>query len=176
MRLPPALSWPGPGIFAAANPRREHRSIRAFSRLMESVGDSQVGGFVIQDAGWSWRPAEMPRPLSEDLRERLVRAVSSGSSRNAAAKKFEVSVSAVIQLVHPPRTRQVRFPRAFGADWLGDGIDLQYQLGDFLPICSFLFGIQQAQIGHGVLFIIAGQDEISWRRVGNGRIERWSLH
>jgi transposase len=41
----------------------------------------------------------MPRPLSADLRERLVRAVSSGSSRNAAAKKFEVSVSAVIKLL-----------------------------------------------------------------------------
>jgi transposase len=66
---------------------------------MESVGDSQLASFVIQDAGWSWRPAEMPRPLSEDLRERLVRAVSGGSSRNAAAKKFEVSVSAVIKLV-----------------------------------------------------------------------------
>lgn len=41
----------------------------------------------------------MPRALSEDLRERLVRAVSGGSSRNAAAKKFEVSVSAVIKLL-----------------------------------------------------------------------------
>lgn len=41
----------------------------------------------------------MPRPLSNDLRERLVRAVSGGLSRNAAAKKFDVSVSAVIKLL-----------------------------------------------------------------------------
>jgi transposase len=41
----------------------------------------------------------MPRPLSFDLRERLARAVSGGSSRNAAAKKFEVSVGAVIKLL-----------------------------------------------------------------------------
>lgn len=41
----------------------------------------------------------MPRPLSNDLRARLVRAVNGGLSRNAAAKKFEVSVSTVIKLV-----------------------------------------------------------------------------
>jgi transposase len=41
----------------------------------------------------------MPRPLSGDLRERLIRAVSGGLSRNAAAKKFDVSVSAVIKLL-----------------------------------------------------------------------------
>ncbi len=41
----------------------------------------------------------MPRPLSNDLRSRLVRAVSNGLSRNAAAAKFEVSVSTVIKLL-----------------------------------------------------------------------------
>jgi putative transposase len=41
----------------------------------------------------------MGRPLSKDLRERIVKAVESGTSRNAAAKRFAVSVSAVIKLM-----------------------------------------------------------------------------
>lgn len=41
----------------------------------------------------------MPRPLSNDLRERIVRAVSGGLSRNAAAQRFQVSVSAVVRLM-----------------------------------------------------------------------------
>jgi putative transposase len=41
----------------------------------------------------------MPRPLSNDLRERIVRAVEGGLSRNAAAKKYDVSVSAVVKLM-----------------------------------------------------------------------------
>lgn len=47
----------------------------------------------------------MPRPLSNDLRERIVRAVEGGLSRNAAAAKFDVSVSAVVKLMqHWQRT------------------------------------------------------------------------
>ncbi len=41
----------------------------------------------------------MTRPYSEDLRERIVRVVESGSSRNAAAKRFEVSISFVVKLM-----------------------------------------------------------------------------
>jgi transposase len=41
----------------------------------------------------------MPRPLSNDLRERLVRAVENGMSRAAAARKYEVSPSCVIKIV-----------------------------------------------------------------------------
>ena len=41
----------------------------------------------------------MPRPLSNDLRERVVKAVESGMSRNAAAEKFEVSISAAVKLL-----------------------------------------------------------------------------
>jgi len=47
----------------------------------------------------------MPRPLSNDLRERIVRAVEGGLSRNAAAAKFDVSISAVVKLMqHWTRT------------------------------------------------------------------------
>ena len=40
----------------------------------------------------------MPRPLSLDLRERLVEAVTSGLSCNAVAKRFSVAPSSVIKL------------------------------------------------------------------------------
>ena len=39
------------------------------------------------------------RPYSEDLRERIVRAVEGGMSRNAAAKHFGVAVSTVVKLL-----------------------------------------------------------------------------
>lgn len=41
----------------------------------------------------------MPRPLSQDLRARLVQAVENGLSRRSAAKRFGVSPSAVIKLL-----------------------------------------------------------------------------
>jgi transposase len=41
----------------------------------------------------------MPRAYSQDLRDRVVRAVDRGASRRATAVKFEVSVSFVIRLV-----------------------------------------------------------------------------
>ena len=41
----------------------------------------------------------MARPLSMDLRERIVEAVESGDSRNATAKRFAVSASCVIKLM-----------------------------------------------------------------------------
>ena len=41
----------------------------------------------------------MTRPYSEDLRERIVRVVEAGTSRNAAAKQFDVSVSFVVKLM-----------------------------------------------------------------------------
>lgn len=41
----------------------------------------------------------MARALSKDLRARIVEAVDGGESRNAAAKRFIVSVSCVVKLV-----------------------------------------------------------------------------
>lgn len=41
----------------------------------------------------------MAKPLSEDLRERIVEAVEGGSSRRATALRFAVSISAVIKLM-----------------------------------------------------------------------------
>lgn len=41
----------------------------------------------------------MPRPYSQDLRERIVGAVEAGASRRAAAQQFGISVSCVVKLV-----------------------------------------------------------------------------
>lgn len=41
----------------------------------------------------------MARPLSRDLRRRIVEAVEAGASRNAVAKRFDVSASTVIKLM-----------------------------------------------------------------------------
>ena len=41
----------------------------------------------------------MVQALSLDIRKRMVKAVDSGSSRNAVAKRFDVAVSTVIKLM-----------------------------------------------------------------------------
>ena len=41
----------------------------------------------------------MARPLSTDLRERIVASVGGGASRNGTAERFDVSPSAVIKLM-----------------------------------------------------------------------------
>lgn len=45
----------------------------------------------------------MTRPLSNDLRERVVAAVLSGESRRSAAKRFGISVSAAVKLLQRHR-------------------------------------------------------------------------
>src|ERR687883_919417 len=44
-----------------------------------------------------WRPARMPRPYSQDLRERVVASVAGGCSRRATAKIFSVSVATAVR-------------------------------------------------------------------------------
>src|SRR3982751_4906195 len=44
-----------------------------------------------------WRPADMPRPYSQDLRDRVVASVSSGRSCRASAKIFSVSVATAVR-------------------------------------------------------------------------------
>jgi putative transposase len=56
----------------------------------------------------------MTRPLSNDLRRRIIRTVEGGLSRNAAAKKFEVSVSAVVKLLQQWATTGSCEPKQIG--------------------------------------------------------------
>jgi transposase len=56
----------------------------------------------------------MTRPYSVDLRERVVRAVETGLSRRAAARRFEVSVSFVVKLVQRWQRQGTVQPERYG--------------------------------------------------------------
>ncbi len=56
----------------------------------------------------------MTAPLSQDLRQRIVRAVSQGSSIRKAAKRFEVSPSAAIKLMRRVRQTGSTTPAKIG--------------------------------------------------------------
>ena len=56
----------------------------------------------------------MAKPYSEDLRERVVRAVEGGSSRHKAAGQFDVSVSFVVKLMQRFRATGTFRPGDFG--------------------------------------------------------------
>lgn len=56
----------------------------------------------------------MPRPLSLDLRERLVEAVNTGLSCNAVAKRFAVAPSSVIKLMQAYRETGSFAPKRMG--------------------------------------------------------------
>ncbi len=51
----------------------------------------------------------MTRPYSSDLRERIVRAVETGASRNAVAAQFDVSISFVVKLLQRWRDLGTKF-------------------------------------------------------------------
>ena len=56
----------------------------------------------------------MTVPLSADLRRRLVRAVEAGSSARGAARRFEVSASAAVELVRRVRKTGSAAPARIG--------------------------------------------------------------
>src|SRR5271154_6550333 len=56
----------------------------------------------------------MPKPYSLDLRERVVGFVEDGQSRRAAAARFRVSVSFVVNLMKAVRTRGSFAPKPSG--------------------------------------------------------------
>ena len=58
----------------------------------------------------------MTAPLSQDLRQRIVRAVDAGSSIRQAAKRFEVSASAAIKLMQRVRQTGRTEPAKIGGD------------------------------------------------------------
>lgn len=56
----------------------------------------------------------MAKPYSQDLRDRVVRAVLAGQSRRKAARSFEISASCVIKLMQQWETTGDCLPRKFG--------------------------------------------------------------
>src|SRR3984893_17869172 len=60
------------------------------------------------------RPGWMAKPYSQDLRERMVRAVLAGQSRREVARMFDVSVSCMIKLMQRVDATSNCRPRKFG--------------------------------------------------------------
>ena len=56
----------------------------------------------------------MAKPYSQDLRDRVVRAVLAGQSRRKAARSFDISASCVIKLMQQWETTGDCLPRKFG--------------------------------------------------------------
>ena len=56
----------------------------------------------------------MPAPISMDLRRRIVRAVERGSSIRATARRFAVSPSTAIKLMHRVRATGSPTPARYG--------------------------------------------------------------
>src|ERR1700743_878180 len=52
---------------------------------------------MIQDAGWAGGQHPMVRPISNDLRKRVVAAVAKGESCRSVASRFGVAVSSVVK-------------------------------------------------------------------------------
>lgn len=65
----------------------------------------------------------MTRPLSDDLRQRVIEAIEGGMSRRAAAERFGVSPSSAIRWMQRWRESASRAPKRFGGDRRSHRID-----------------------------------------------------
>ena len=65
----------------------------------------------------------MTKPLSNDLRARLIDAVSKGMSRRAAAQRFGIAPSTAVKWVHRWRETGASAPRPQGGDKRSDRIE-----------------------------------------------------
>ena len=65
----------------------------------------------------------MSKPLSSDLRERLIEAVAAGMSRRAAADRFGIAASTAVKWVRRWRDTGSKAPRPQGGDKRSDRIE-----------------------------------------------------
>ncbi len=65
----------------------------------------------------------MTRPLSNDLRERLIKAVAGGATCRAAAARFGIAPSTAIKLVRRWRDTGTSTPRPQGGDMRSERIE-----------------------------------------------------
>ena len=66
----------------------------------------------------------MTRPLSKDLRERLIEAVAQGATCRAAAARFGVAASTAVKLVRRWRDTGSSTPRPQGGDMRSERIEV----------------------------------------------------
>jgi len=69
----------------------------------------------------------MAKPLSEDLRIRVVRAVEGGMSRRAAAERFGISVSSAVRFVKEWRESGATKAKRVGGDQRSQRIEEHYE-------------------------------------------------
>ena len=74
----------------------------------------------------------MPRSLSMDLRDRVVRAVDEGASRREAAARFGVSAASAVRWCALARDRGSALPRPQGGDRRSQALEAQAALIDEL--------------------------------------------
>lgn len=82
----------------------------------------------------------------------------------------------VAALGHPFRARQMAFKCPPSAPRLANGIDMQHDPRDLLPIRTFGVGVEQTQIGDSVFVVVWCQHQIGRRGIGDIRIKRGLLH
>jgi hypothetical protein len=112
---------PAPSFNPASMRSASARAAKTAPRTSQKPLDSRIGIFLIHDLRRAKEAAGMA--LSDDLRQRVVRAVVDGGlSRNAAAKRFGVSIASAVRWV-------ARF-KATG------GISLVQLAGIAVPIAS----------------------------------------
>src|SRR6185437_11619969 len=76
--------------------------------------DSLGSQGVIQDAGWRGGQYLMTRPLSNDLRERVVGAVLAGESCRSVAARFGIAISSAVKWSQRYRSRGSVAPGKMG--------------------------------------------------------------
>jgi len=87
-------------------------------------GDSRIGGILIHDSRREKEAAGMA--LSNDIRKRVVEAVVEGGlSRNAAAKRFEVSIASAVRWVKRYEATGKISPAPTGGDRRSGRIEAQ---------------------------------------------------
>jgi putative transposase len=122
----------------------------------------------------------MPRPLSNDLRERLVRAVGGGLSRNAAANKFDVSVSAVVKLIQRWKATGNYLPKRIGGyrkPLLADHADRVRRLVEEKPDMTIAelqqrLAAQDIRVGQSSITRFLARLEYTYKKNGSRRRAR----
>src|SRR3954464_9244253 len=101
-------------------------------------------------AGLNFRRTSMPAPYSQDLRDRVVSAVSNGSSARGAAKRFGIGIGTAVRWAQRLRAEGHARARAMGGDHR-----------------SRLTGHREA-----VLTLIAHQPDLTLKEIRGALIER----
>ena len=116
----------------------------------------------------------MPAPLSQDLRDRIVRAVEGGSSIRQAARRFAVSPSAAVNRMRRVREAGSTAPARFGGHRrpiLDAHEGLVRSLLDAKP--DMMLGEIQAELARRGIVVRATSTILRWlRRAGLTRKKR----